>query len=93
MVRTPGDSLSSIDAVFAAHGDGAGFFLLLSVLPGGLPLWLERRIGACNRKFYTLCQAGGHRGRCLCFQRWKCYHSSLVNIFHVFSTVLAWTDK
>lgn len=57
-------------------------------------LWLERRIGGCNgrwrMKFYMLCQARGHRGRCcLCFQQWECYHDSLpmltLNIFHMFS--------
>lgn len=37
-------------------------------------------------KFYMLCQARGHRGRCrLCFWQRECNHDSLVNIFHVFS--------
>lgn len=102
MVRTTGDSLCSINAVFAAHGGGAGctlfrFFLLQTALPGGLPLWLERRIGGCNwrwcMKFYMLCQARGHRGRwCLCFQQWECYHGRPVNIFHVFSMGV-WLDR
>lgn len=53
MVRTAVDSLLSIDAVFAAPGDGAGctglqFFLLQTALSGGFPLWLERRICGCN---------------------------------------------
>ena len=53
MVRTTGDSVSSVDVVFGARGGGAGctwlqFFLLQTAQPGGLPLWLERRISGCN---------------------------------------------
>lgn len=89
MVRTTGDSLSSIDA---ARG-GAGctwpwFFLLWTALPGGLHFGLKGELVVVTEGgvwSFTCCVRQEVTEACLHFQQRECYHDSLVNIFLVFN--------